>query len=257
MSICGRAVTSPFNGLGGNRPRGFHLYRSWQVVLRDLQDVFSARRKLGQVSRGNLFWQPTVSWDCGNVCMFSKEQIWFQWSSDEAHASCASCLPQARPRAGSAYTETWQGLCQGFLMLWWAMGAFLGNRRKPCWQFITSLSRRLMKIHSAVLVPAVTFLSSMTHSSNNSTGLCVSHLHITCTDLQVQRCMCPGLYLNMLLIMGKLKLNSLQSHLLHKKAESQKMSSFTPCSLYLVTLIFAEEYYVWSDIFHYLEQNLH
>lgn len=35
-----------------------------------------------------------------------------------------------------------------------------------------------MKIHSAVLMLAVTFLFSMTHSSNNSIGLRVSHLHL-------------------------------------------------------------------------------
>lgn len=201
---------SPFNDLDGDRPWGIlHLCRSWQIGLRDLQRVFSAMKMLGQVSWGNLFWQPTVSWGCGNVCMFSKEQIWFQWSSDEAHASCASCLHQAWPRTCSAYTETWQGLCQGFLLLWRVMGLSLATGGRPWWQLITPLSRRLMKIHSAVLMLAVTFLFSMTHSSNNSIGLCVSHLHLTCTDLWVQRYTCPGLYLNLLLIMGKLKLNSL------------------------------------------------
>lgn len=62
-----------------------------------------------------------------------------------------------------------------------------------------------MKIHSAFPVPAITFTFSMTLSSDNSIGLCVSRLHITCIDLQMERYMCRGLYLNMLLIRGKLK----------------------------------------------------
>lgn len=122
FSICGRAILSPFNDLDEDKPWGPCLCRSWQIGLRVLQYVFSARKKLSRVSQGKLFWQPTVSWDRGNVCMFSKEQIWFQWSSDDAHASCASCLHQARPRACSAYNDTWQGLCQGFLLLWQVMG---------------------------------------------------------------------------------------------------------------------------------------
>lgn len=102
-----------------------------------------------------------------------------------------------------------------------------------------------MKIHSTFLGSAVALTFSVTPSSDDGLGLCVSCLHITCIDLQMQRYMCPGLYLNMLLITGKLKSNRLQCLLLHKKAESQKIISFALCScLCLVTLIFAEEYYV-------------
>lgn len=181
LSIYGRAVRSPFNYLDGDSPWGLpHLCRSRQIGLRDLQCKFSAMTKLGQVSQGNLFWQPTVSWDCGNVCMLSKEQIWFQWSSDEAHASCASCLHQAWPRTCSAYTKTWQGLCQGFLLLWWV-------RRKTLmavyhiiikefhfhywWKFIWLSLCWLLRSFFLLL------------SSNNSIGLYVSHLHLTCIDL--------------------------------------------------------------------------
>lgn len=94
-------------------------------------------------------------------------------------------------------------------------------------------NRMFMKIHSASFALAVVTLTFlMTRISDNSTRRHVSRLHITCVDFQMQRSMCPGLYLIMLLITGKLEINGLQSLLLHKKAESKKMISFALCSVF-------------------------
>lgn len=89
-----------------------------------------------------------------------------------------------------------------------------------------------MRIHSTFFMLAVTVTLFCDSHLGQSTGLHVSCLHITCIDLQMQRSMCPGLYLIMLLITWKLKLNGLKSFLLHRKAESQKMISFALCSVF-------------------------
>lgn len=157
-----------------NWPKGF-----WICI----EICMSARKKLDQVSWGNLLLAAHCFlglWECVHVFQGADLVSVIIWWSPRF-----MCKLPSSSTTKDLQCLYWElaGALPGVPTALTGHGAFFGNRRKPWWQFITSLSRRLMKIHSAVLVLALTFFFSMTHSSNNSTGLCVSHLHKTCTDL--------------------------------------------------------------------------
>lgn len=179
--------------------------------------------------------------------MFSKEQIWFQWSSDGAHASCASCLHQAQPRTCSAYPESWQGLCQGFPLLWQDMGLSLATRGSPDDSFSHHYQGGWWKFIQLSLCWLLHSFFSMTHSSNSSTGLCVSHLHKTCRFVSAKRYV-PWALFEHAFTYGEIEIKQSSEFLVPQEGRTPKNEQFhSVLSLH----------YVLLDNFHYLEQNLH